>query len=110
MSLAKGRVLSHSELLRGEALFYGFAFLFSQAFLGLRDLVPLADHFFEALGMFFGEVVELGAIIGEIVKFPLAEFGGSDFPVAGAEGAVVAEVKVEWVVGLAFLSFENGEK
>ena len=31
------------------------------------------------------------------VEFPLAEFDGGDFPVAGTEGAVGVEVAVEWV-------------
>jgi hypothetical protein len=31
------------------------------------------------------------------VESPLSGFGGGDFPVAGAEGAVDVEVEVEWV-------------
>tara|TARA_B100001093_G_scaffold254568_1_gene243527 strand:- start:603 stop:791 length:189 start_codon:yes stop_codon:yes gene_type:complete len=31
------------------------------------------------------------------VEFPLSEFGGGDFPVAGAKGMVGVEVEGEWV-------------
>ena len=96
--------------MRSESVSDSLELGFWEAFFIFGDVVPLGDHRFHALGMLGGEVVEFGAVIGEVVEFPTAHFGRGDLPVAGAEGAVFREVEVEGIVGLAFFVGEDGEE
>lgn len=96
-----------SEFLRRELRFDGLELLAFEAFFVLSDGEPLRGHFFD-LGRIFGsEVVEFGAVIGEVVEFPFTSLGGGDFPVAGAEGTVGGVVEVERVVWCRLGTLEN---
>ena len=103
-------VASLAEVLGGEGVLDGLKPGFWKTVFGFGDVVPLGDHCFEAIGMIGGEIVEFSTVFGEVVEFPAAEFGGGDFPVTGAEGAVFGEVKVEGIVGFACFSCEDGEE
>lgn len=46
------------------------------------------DHAAEAVGVLLGEVVEFGAVLGEVVHFPRLAVLGDDLQIALAEGAV----------------------
>ena len=96
-----------SKFLRRELRFDGLELLAFEAFFVLSDGEPLRGHFFD-LGRIFGsEVVEFGAVIGEVVEFPFTSLGGGDFPVAGAEGTVGGVVEVERVVWCRLGTLEN---
>lgn len=93
-----------------QGVFYGLELVFGKALFAFGKVVPLGDHFPDALRMFGSEVIEFGAVFGEVVEFPAAEFCRGDLPVARAEGAIFLVVEVERVVGLALLSSKNGKE
>ena len=68
---------------------------------------PFLDHTGGAFGMILTQVVELGAVLREVIEFPSPTLGSNDLPIPFSQGSVRAEMLVKGFVGCPLFPFED---
>lgn len=75
----------------------------------LGPLLVLGGHFFDDVRMLFSEVVHLGAVRRNVVKFPLPiDSLGDKLPVPIPDGTVSFMLEEDRLAAFEWLAFENG--
>ena len=69
---------------------------------------PLLDHAGGAFGMILTQVMELGAVLREVIEFPSPTLGSNDLPIPFSQGSVRAEMLVKSFVATPLSALENG--
>ena len=57
--------------------------------------------------MILTQVVELGAVLREVIEFPSPTLGSNDLPIPFSQGSVRAEMLVKGFVGCPLFPFED---
>ena len=68
---------------------------------------PFLDHTGGAFGMILTQVIELGAVLREVIEFPSPTLGGNDLPIPFSQGPVRAEMLIKGFVGCPLFAFED---